>query len=70
MDVCAESDGAVASQGRRGLLFLRVLEEKLIELNLGLITAENVEEVVLRKKFGAEYESYCSKAWKILPDIW
>ena len=35
-------------KGEGGLLFRRVLEEKLIELNPGLITSDNVDEVIRR----------------------
>jgi type I restriction enzyme R subunit len=42
------SEALSLRKGEGGLLFNRVLEEKLIELNPGLITAKNVDEVIRR----------------------
>lgn len=41
-----------------------------IILPFAFVRRIHVEETALREKFGAEYESYCSKVWKILPGIW
>lgn len=43
-----KTEALLLRRGEGGLLFRRVLEEKLIEFNPGLITAENVEDVVRR----------------------
>ncbi len=43
-----QSDALSLRKGEGGLFFNRVLEEKLIELNPGLITAANVDEVIGR----------------------
>jgi len=42
------SEALSLRKGEGGLLFRRVLEEKLIELNPGLITFDNVDEVIRR----------------------
>jgi type I restriction enzyme R subunit len=42
------SDALSLRKGEGGVLFSRILEEKLIELNPGLITIENVDEVINR----------------------
>lgn len=41
-------EAVVLRKGEGGLLFNRVLEEKLVELNPGLITADNAGEVIRR----------------------
>jgi type I restriction enzyme R subunit len=47
--VCVStSEALLLRKGEGGLLFNRVLEDKLIELNPGLITADNVDEVIRR----------------------
>lgn len=42
------SEAVVLRKGEGGLLFNRVLEEKLIDLNPGLITPDNVDDVIRR----------------------
>jgi len=42
------SEALSLRKGEGGLLFRRVLEEKLIKLNPGLITSDNVDEVIRR----------------------
>lgn len=42
------SEALSLRKGEGGLLFRRALEEKLIELNPGLITSDNVDEVIRR----------------------
>ena len=44
----SSSDAVALRRGEGGLFFGRILEEKLIALNPGLITAENVESIVQR----------------------
>jgi len=44
----SQSDAVSYRQGESGLLFYRILAEKLIQLNPGLITTENVNEVIQR----------------------
>jgi len=45
-DIVSQSDALSLRKGESGLLFYRILEEKLIELNPGLITEDNVHEVI------------------------
>ena len=42
----SQADALSLRKGENGLLFYRILEEKLIELNPGLINSENVYEVI------------------------
>ena len=42
------SEALLLRKGEGGMLFNRILEEKLIELNPGLITPENAGEVIKR----------------------
>lgn len=43
------SEALSLRRGEGGLLFNRILEEKLIELNPDLITSTNVNEVIQRR---------------------
>ena len=44
----SQKDAVSFRQGESGILFNRILTDKLIELNSGLITSENVNEVIQR----------------------
>lgn len=47
-DYVSQADAVSYRQGESGLLFYRILSEKLVQLNPGLITADNVNEVIQR----------------------
>ncbi|MBI4652188.1 type I restriction endonuclease subunit R, partial [Candidatus Desantisbacteria bacterium] len=42
------ADAVPLRQGESGIFFCRILSDKLIELNHGLVTSENVNEIVER----------------------
>ncbi len=45
-EILSREDALSLRKGESGTLFFKVLEEKLLELNDGLVTTENVEEII------------------------
>jgi protein-S-isoprenylcysteine O-methyltransferase Ste14 len=39
-------------------------------LLIPLATRINSEEQLLREHFGAEYEAYCARTWRLMPGIY
>ena len=47
-NIVSQEDALSLRKGESGMLFYRVLEEKLIELNKGLVNRENVDDIIHR----------------------